>query len=177
MKKQLITLVTGSSLAITAVALSMTKDSEGKRNRAYLDPVGIPTICYGHTGPEVRVGMVWSDAKCEQVLLTDITKHRQGVSRCIRRPLNQNQWDAVTDMAFNIGDAKVCGSTLVRKINAGDLKGAAAEFPKWKFANAGGHMVVLPGLVTRRAKERALFETPWDPRGYQVVTRYSYLTD
>lgn len=133
--------------------MSLIKEHEGIRTSTYLDPVGIPTVCYGHTGPEVRLGQRYTLAQCEAILYEDIRKHRAGLNKCITRPLNQNQWDAVTSFAFNVGVSKSCSSTLVRKINRGDLAGAAAEFPKWKYA--GGR--VLNGLIKRRASERALF--------------------
>lgn len=142
------------------VGLSLTAHFEGKRNETYLDPVGIPTICYGHTGPEVRPGLRLTDKQCEDLLRKDFAHHRQGIARCITRPLNANQWGAVTSFAFNVGVAKVCKSTLVKKINQGDLRGAADEFPKWKYASLNGKPVVLPGLERRRAAERELFLRP-----------------
>jgi lysozyme len=68
--------------------------------------------------------------------------------------LNQGQYDALVDFTYNLGPAALQGSTLLRKLNAGDYAGAAAEFPKWCHAGRA----VLPGLVTRRARERAMFE-------------------
>lgn len=140
-----------------AVGFSLIERSEGLRTSAYIDPVGIPTICYGHTGPEVRLGLKYTVAQCKALLMYDIEQHRLGLSRCITAPVTQNQADAMVSLTFNLGVGKTCASTLVRKFNAGDTQGAAQEFTRWKYANVNGRNVVLPGLVTRRAAERALF--------------------
>lgn len=153
MRKAILTLAAAST-AVVGAGAALIMEFEGKRNAAYLDPVGIPTICYGHTGPEVRMSLRYTDAQCAAILQKDIATHRAGLAKCITRRLNENQWAALTSFAFNVGVSKACGSTLVRKANMGDFAGASAEFPKWK--NAGGR--VLPGLVRRRAAERALWD-------------------
>jgi lysozyme len=144
-----------------AVGISQLQAHEGLRTRAYLDPVGIPTICYGHTGPDVKMGMVWSRAKCEATLLKDIAVHRAGVEKCVHAPMTPNQRDAVVSFAFNVGVPKFCRSTMARKLNARDYIGAADEFPRWKYARVRGRNVVLRGLVKRRTAERNLFLTPY----------------
>lgn len=154
MRKRLLASVTAAAV-IGAGGLSIVKASEGLRTSTYLDPVGIPTVCYGHTGPDVRMGQTYTRAECEAIVVEDIAKHRAGIERCITAPLTSNQRDAAVSLAFNIGVSRFCGSTLARKLNREDYIGAADEFPKWKYA--GGR--VLRGLVTRRAKERALFLT------------------
>lgn len=137
--------------------MSTIKEHEGLRTSAYLDPVGIPTICYGHTGPEVRLGLRYTRAGCDAILMEDIRVHWTGLQGCITRPLTPNQRDAVISFGFNVGVAKACRSTLVRKINAGDYPGAAAEFPKWRYAKVSGRNVALRGLTRRREAEAALF--------------------
>lgn len=156
-----------------AVGVSLVKEHEGLRTAAYIDPVGIPTICYGHTGPEVRLGLRYTAAKCEVILLNDIATHRKGLAKCVHVPLTRNQWDGLTSFAFNVGVSKACRSTMVRKVNAGDIAGASAEFPKWRYA--GGQ--ALPGLITRRRNERALFDAPVAYERTTVVARYAHLAD
>lgn len=146
-----------SVLVLGVVGVSHIQVSEGKVNRTYLDPVGIPTICYGHTGPEVRLGQKLTDEQCTALLHKDIEIVRAGLNRCITTKLNQNQSAAVVSIAFNAGVSKICKSTLVRKINAGDHAGAANEFLKWKYATSNGRLIVLPGLVKRREAERNLY--------------------
>lgn len=71
--------------------------------------------------------------------------------------LNQNQFDALVSLVFNIGQGNYATSTLRKNLHAGDFAGAAAEFDRWVKATVKGEKVTLPGLVSRRAAERALF--------------------
>ena len=68
--------------------------------------------------------------------------------------MTDGQKAAFLSFAFNVGAQKFCGSTLVKKANQGDMPGACAELSRWTYA--GGRE--LPGLVKRRAAERALCE-------------------
>lgn len=145
-----------AAVLIGAAGLTLIKEEEGLRLSTYRDPVGIPTVCYGHTGPEVRMGQRYTQEQCEAILLKDIEEHKAGLKRCVTAPLNQNQQDALTSFAFNLGVGATCKSTLVRKLNAGDYAGASAEFPRWVYAKGER----LPGLVRRRAREQRLFNTP-----------------
>lgn len=144
--------------ALSVGGSNLIQQSEGKVNRVYLDPVGIPTVCFGHVNPHLRLGMVFTDAECNLLFRSDVVKHQApiiGPKNCIKSaPLTQGQLDALTSLTFNIGNNAFCKSTLARKLSARDYRGASAEFPKWK--NAKGK--VLPGLVTRRAHERCLFD-------------------
>jgi lysozyme len=73
-------------------------------------------------------------------------------------PLTQNQFDALVDFTFNVGQGNLASSTLLRELNAGNTAGAAAQFLVWVYAKG----VELPGLVTRRQAEAALFQTASD---------------
>jgi lysozyme len=147
--------------AIGAAGLLLTQQSEGLRLTAYRDPVGIPTICYGHTGPDVKLGMRLTKQQCDDLLWQDIQTHQPVIlqyrrENCIKdAPLTANQRDALTDFIINVGTGKFCRSTMARKLAARDYIGAADEFPKWRYANGK----VLPGLVKRRQRERDLFVT------------------
>lgn len=151
---------------IGAAGISLIKDNEGLRNQAYLDPVGIPTICYGHTGPEVRLGMRLSDAECESLLLQDIAAHQPVLTpgnprNCINDvPLNQNQMDALTSFVFNLGENQFCRSTMARRLRLKDYSGASPEFSKWVYGRVGGKAQKLPGLIKRRTEEKRLFDKP-----------------
>jgi len=129
---------------------------EGLRLTAYPDPGtgGDPwTIGYGHTGPDVHKGLTITRARALALLRQDVQTAVQGVRVAVRRPISQGQFDALVDFAFNVGVGAMKGSTLIRKLNAGDVTGAAAEFLKW--THAGGR--VMPGLVARRKVEMAMF--------------------
>jgi lysozyme len=82
-----------------------------------------------------------------------LLKHSKALE-CINHPLTDGQKAAFLSFAFNVGNGNFCGSTLVRKANAGDMRGACAELSRWVYA--GGKE--LPGLVRRRAAERAMCE-------------------
>ncbi len=136
---------------------ALTKTSEGCKLKAYPDPGtgGKPwTIGYGHTGPEVTPGLIWTQAQADKALASDLAAMGRSVSALIGAvPTTQGQFDALTDFAFNVGPENLKNSTLLKKHLARDYAGAADEFGKW--IKAAGK--VLPGLVTRRAREKALY--------------------
>lgn len=136
------------------------------RLEAYPDPGsadGRPwTIGWGHTGPEVHRGLVWTREQADAALVADLERFERGVMDLVTVPLTQGQFDALVSFAYNVGldidaDTQAEGlgdSTLLREVNAEDFAGAAAEFAKWN-KNDGK---VMRGLIRRRAAERALFE-------------------
>lgn len=137
------------------------KSCESLRLRAYLCPRGKWTIGWGDTGPDVRPGLIITAQEAEQRFNRRLaTEFEPGVARLLDVEVTGNQFSALVSFAYNcgLGEDGLGGSTLLRKLNAGDLDGAAREFPRWN--RSGGR--VLPGLVTRRAAERELFLTPGD---------------
>lgn len=146
-------LVTAIGAAATALVVPLVMRYEGTVPKTYRDPIGIITACTGHTGPELRMGQTFTRQQCEAMLFADLEKHASALA-CIHQPLTDGQTAAFLSFAFNVGEGKFCGSTLVRKANAGDMQGACAELSRW--VNAGGKP--LPGLVKRRAAERAMCE-------------------
>lgn len=132
---------------------------EGKRLSAYQDSVGIWTIGVGHTAaagsPSPVKGMTITDAECDAILARDLATFEAGVSAAVTVPIAQHRFDALASFAFNVGLVALRGSTLLRKLNALDYEGAATQFGAW--VKAGGK--TLPGLVSRRADEAALFRT------------------
>jgi lysozyme len=75
------------------------------------------------------------------------------VNAHVKTDINQDEFDALVDFAFNCGCGNLNNSTLLKKLNAGDMEGAAEEFLKWDMA-AGHH---LAGLAKRRHAEATLF--------------------
>lgn len=141
-------------ITMSQEGLVVLKHFEGLRLKAYRDPVGVWTIGYGHTGPDVYEGLVWSQAQADKALRERLEREFvPGVLAVIKRSMRQHELDAMVDLAYNIGVSAFQGSTLVRKFNAGDDQGAADEFLRWN--RAGGK--VLLGLRRRRAADRALF--------------------
>ena len=136
-----------------ALVTAFVAQHEGLRLWAYRDPVGVLTACYGHTGPDVQPGQTYTPAQCRELLERDLARHAQALA-CIQRPLTDGQKAAFVSFAYNVGSEAFCSSSLVRKANAGDMPGACAELDKWVYAKGQK----LPGLVKRRAAERAMCE-------------------
>lgn len=113
------------------------------------------TIGYGQTGHGIRFGTVWTEQQARDALMRECSQRWAAIQKLISAPLAIPQAVALISFVYNLGEANFAGSTLRRKVNAGDYTGAAGEFDKW--VKAGGRE--LPGLVTRRAAERALFES------------------
>ncbi len=134
--------------------LELTKRFEGLRREAYKDAGGIWTIGYGHTGREVHAGVEWTVEQAEEALRSDIAGSVAFVNKVVRQPLQQCQFDALVDFCFNCGAGNLESSTLLRKVNAGDMQGAADEFGLWVH-DADGEP--LPGLIARRKAEAQRF--------------------
>lgn len=139
-----------------AIAVPFIAGWEGKRNAAYLDIVGVPTICFGSTRG-VRLGQVMTDAECLAMLRAEVAEYRAGVHRyftddTITRRLPPPRDAAWTSFGFNVGISAAGRSTATRRLNAGELRGACEALSWW---NRAGQRVVR-GLVNRRAEEKAL---------------------
>lgn len=158
-----IELTPAKAMQVSKAGVDLIKEFEGCARvredgmvEAYPDPGsgGDPwTIGWGATGPDIGPGTVWTQAQCDARLLKDVERHAQDVRAFIgSTPTTQGQFDAMVSFHYNTGDLP--RSTLGRKHRGKDYAGAAAEFPKWKFASGR----VLKGLVRRRAAERALYE-------------------
>jgi len=127
---------------------------EGERYEPYRDPVGILTVCYGHTGPDIVEGKQYTKEECDALLAADMATANADVNRCLPMPKPAHVEAALTSAAFNIGAKVVCGSTLQKKALANDWPGVCAELDRWKYARGRE----LRGLKLRRADERALCE-------------------
>lgn len=126
---------------------------EGYRLVAYPDPAtgGAPwTICRGHTKGVYR-GMRATHEQCDQWYAEDLRVAERAVQRNVRVPLKQGEYNAMVSFVFNVGEANLRTSTLLRKVNAGDRRGSCNQYPRWIYA----HKMVLNGLVTRRYEEQA----------------------
>ncbi len=134
---------------------------EKLRLKAYRDLGGVWTNGWGHTGPDVHEGDVWTVEHANAVFEADLLVFEKGVNDLVKVPLSQNQFDALVCFAYNVGldqdaDTKAEGlgdSTLLKKLNAGDYEGAAEEFKKWNKVDG----IPARGLTIRRAAETALF--------------------
>lgn len=140
----------------SANGLALTKKFEGLRLEAYQDSVGVWTIGYGHTGPDVRAGLTITEEEAATLLAADVAWAVACVNKAVTSAIQQNQFDAMVDFTFNLGCASLLQSTLLRLVNAGDFDGAALQFLRWD--KAGGR--VVKGLTLRRQAEMDLFKAP-----------------
>ncbi len=139
-------------------AIAFVKDAEGLCLNAYQDGAGVLTIGWGHTGPDVRKGLEISRERADELLQEDMAWVLDLIKITVRVPLNEGQGAAITSLIFNIGSGAWRRSTILRRLNAGDMPGAAREFPRWNKITVGGRKVESAGLVNRRKRERAMFE-------------------
>lgn len=128
--------------------LQLTMVSEGLRLEAYRDAVGVWTIGYGHT-KGVKEGDKITYAQAIRFLKEDLKSAESDVTRLVKVPLKQSQFDALVDFTYNLGGPALERSTLLRYINAKNFEGAFYEFLKWN--KAGGRE--LAGLTKRRKAE------------------------
>ena len=138
-------------VAITKSTFDFITNFEGKRNKAYKDSKGLWTIGVGHlikSDEQYLLNAVLTDQQVEDLFKSDLKWCDAAVMDSVRAPLNQNQMDALYSLCFNIGETAFRKSTVVRKLNENDLKGAADAILMWNKPAV---------LQKRRERERALF--------------------
>jgi lysozyme len=141
---------------ISNTGIKLIRGFEELRLKAYDDGVGVWTIGYGTTvinGVAVKKGDTCTLEQAKAYMAQDLKKFESAVNTAVKVPLNQNQFDALVSLTYNIGIGAFKDSTLLKKLNAKDYAGTAAQFPRW---NRGGGRV-LNGLVKRRKIEMELF--------------------
>ncbi len=140
---------TVAALSISGAALVAMLAHEGFRSKAYIPvPGDVPTIGFGTTDG-VKMGDSISPTQALSRALNDVNKFEGALKECVRVPLSQNEYDAYVALSYNIGSRAFCGSTLVKKLNAGDYVGACEQILIWdKFRGRP-----LPGLTKRRQDE------------------------
>lgn len=133
----------------------MIKGWEGCKLTAYRCPAGVLTIGYGHTGADVTPGKSITQAEADRLFDNDIRKFADRVaSLFVGVTLNNNQFDALVSLSYNIGSLSVKAPTLLRKVKANPNDPTIrAEFLKHVNARVNGVLKQLPGLVKRRTAE------------------------
>jgi GH24 family phage-related lysozyme (muramidase) len=142
-----------SERATLDIAVPFIAQEEGERRTAYLDIVGVPTICFGSTRG-VRLGMTMTHRQCLDLLRAEVAEYREGLHRyftaaTINNRLTPHRDTAYTSLAFNAGIRGIGRSTATRRLNAGNIVGGCEALRWWN--KAGGR--VIRGLVNRRQRE------------------------
>jgi lysozyme len=151
--------------SVNEAGKSLLKAFEGCRLKTYDDGVGRLTIGYGHT-QNVASGMSITQSQAEQLLQDDFEEYGAYVEAAVKTSVNDDQFSALVCFCFNVGPGRdgFGGSTLLKKLNAGDYQGAANQFVSWNKVEINGKLEPWLGLTRRRMAERSLFlSTPWQP--------------
>jgi lysozyme len=136
-----------AGFALLTAATAFTGSWEGRRLEAYRDSGGVPTICDGKT-KDVHMGMRATNEQCDAWLREDLLAHEARLLACAPEMLRvpDKTYIAINDWAFNVGTGAACSSTLIRKVKAGDIRGACEQLSRWVFVKG----VVVKGLSNRR---------------------------
>ncbi|MGP5281409.1 lysozyme [Pseudomonas helleri] len=146
-------IVVGALTGVLGMTGALVSWFEGRSLVAYLDPVGIPTLCEGVT-KGVKLGDRATHEQCDELLQRELRIALTAVDRQVRVPLPDTRRAALGSFVYNVGESQFASSTLLRLLNAGDARGACAQLSRWIYA--GGKQ--LAGLVNRRVAERELCE-------------------
>ena len=143
----------GAVTALGLMAVAFVGNWEGLRLYAYQDVIGVWTACYGETRG-IKPGMKFTRDQCDVMFIEGLADFERGMRGCLARPdaIPHETYVAFLSFTYNVGTGAFCRSTLRRKADAGDLRAACDELPKW--VNAGGRRI--KGLVNRRRDERRL---------------------
>ena len=139
-------------MEISKKGIDLIKKYEGCRLSAYRCPANVLTIGYGHTN-NVRENQKITQAEAEKLLKEDLIIHSNNVLKLTKVKLNQNQFDALVSLEFNIGYGNFKNSTLLKLLNQGKYTLASNQFDRWIYSKGK----VLQGLVKRRKEEKELF--------------------
>ncbi|WP_082640445.1 lysozyme [Aureimonas sp. N4] len=138
---------------VLALVLGTIGTWEGVRTVAYPDIVGVPTVCFGETRG-VKMGDRYTLEECRVMLGEGVKQFEAGMRACLTNPdaIPDKPYAAMVSVTYNIGTAGFCNSSMARRLNAGDIKGACDALLAWN--KAGGRVVA--GLTNRRQDERRL---------------------
>lgn len=146
-------------MKLSTAGIAAINAREGERLVVYRDSDGKPTVCKGHLvtpSDHLRVGDAVPAELCTQFSAHDLGAAEDAVNHLVTVPLNQNQFDALVSLVYNIGAAAFATSTLLKLLNAGNYLGAQAEFARWHYAGGKPDQ----GLLNRRMAEAAQFGKP-----------------
>ncbi|MCM2131471.1 lysozyme [Larsenimonas rhizosphaerae] len=139
-----------------SLSIQVVSYFEGTSLETYPDPVGIPTICTGHTGPTVALHQTRSPEECTELLKGDLGQAFDAINASLAPDINQTlpptRRAALASFIFNVGEGAFQQSTLLKRLNAGQTRAACDQLSRWVYASGRK----MSGLVKRREAERAL---------------------
>ena len=142
----------------SANGITHIKEFEGFRGKRYLCPANKSTIGYGHVIVDSERATLWgadlTEEQATKLLMKDLVRFEDAVLAMVAVPLTQGQFDALVSFAYNLGEAKLRSSTLLKLLNAGDYDGARKQINRWVYSNGKK----LDGLIRRRARETEMFQ-------------------
>lgn len=154
-------------MQIDEKGLDMIKSFEGCKLSAYKCVASEKyfTIGFGHYGSDVHAGMTITEERATELLRNDVSGAELVVNEKVKVPITQSMFNALVSFVYNVGSGNFCKSTLIKKLNLKDYKGASEEFHKWR--KSGG--MVLRGLEVRREREKKEFLREGFPSEKQFI--------
>lgn len=153
LRKYVWSAVGGGAIAISSALITGPTGNdglEGVRYQPYRDVVDKWTVCWGHTGKDIILGKTYTKAECQALLDKDLNIVARQINPYIKVPIPETTRGALYSFVYNVGAGNFKTSTLLYKINQGDIKGACEQLRRWTYA--GGKQ--WKGLITRREIER-----------------------
>ncbi len=145
-------------MKLNQAGVDLIKSFEKCRLEAYPDPVsgGDPwTIGWGHTGPDIKKGVVWTQEDADARFEKDLDRVVKYLRSIVRSSLTDNQFSACVSLCYNVGSGNFVTSTLLRLLNSYHLDAAGEEFTRWDKV----HGKEVQGLLNRRLAEQKLFRS------------------
>lgn len=152
LRNKLIAVAGGGAMAIATVFLGGKDGVEGRAYDPYKDVAGVWTVCDGHTGTGIIKGKKYTDRECDRFLWNDLQPVKKSVDSLVKVPLGEYQRAALYSFTYNVGSGAFSKSSLLKKLNSGDVDGACEELRRWIYA--GGQK--WRGLMNRRDMERSM---------------------
>lgn len=123
------------------------------RLTAYLDSAGKWTIGWGHTGPEIHAGLVWTQEQADQQFISDLSAKRRSLEGLLPAGLSDGMIVAIESLVYNIGTESFRTSHLRQMLLESNWLLAAKEFQRWDHIGSADSK----GLLHRRLAEALVF--------------------
>ncbi|EKK3319983.1 lysozyme [Salmonella enterica] len=149
---KLLAAASGGAMLVASILISDKTGLEGCSYRPYKDITGRWTVCYGHTGNDIIKNKIYNVRECNCLLQHDMLLVKKGVDVLVKKHLTVFQKAAIYSFTYNVGLNSFSKSTLLKKINAGNMSAACNEILRWKYANG----TQWKGLMNRREAELSL---------------------